>query len=279
MTISELTVVETAIIWGHFLGPGRITLHEGTYGLKMMQPYCKKNYVMWKYNKLKRLCSGQPELTKDGRYYCFYLDEGLYLKTFYHSFYQACRSRIFAGTNVVAFEKWRVLDDQQGQGRLDDAAYVAWVQGIDKLEVYYRKQIDEALIDQIPLNALTLMVWYLDGQPALETFNAELMTSSLQKPQYDCLKLYLTRFSIQTHVQRDESEKNHFCIRKTRVNFHRFCNLIAPYMTEIDGFDLKRVPGYRASSPGNTGSTAFWLLCAATQPNGEVQPSVYKRKK
>ena len=90
--IVVLTEIEKALLFGSLLGDATLKKRGESYRLRMSHSEQQKDYVMWKYEKLKRLCeTTQPpteRITKKGfKSWEFYTSSGSWLKEVFDTFY------------------------------------------------------------------------------------------------------------------------------------------------------------------------------------------------
>lgn len=231
MVLEKLSKEEEAVFLGNLLGDGHIQKRGNSYRTKIQHTIQQKNYVLWKYEKLKRLCDKNhlPKLAtqknSDSSNFFFYLNSGLYLEKYHSLFYKPYL--------------WEPLKTNLLKESL----------GLPKKKIKYRKQITQALIDALPRDPLLLAVWFLDdGSCRKDVFSGRLATQGFTKEEQHLLQDYLKQgFGIDTQLVIHSRIKKQYYITipASRNQFANFVDLIKPIVDEIP--DLK----YKIKNPRN----------------------------
>ena len=217
----QLTSTEEAVLLGTLLGDGHIQKRSNSFRSKISHRAQDKQYVVWKYEKLKRLCSKnhppkQVTSKLNDESYFFYLNSGDYLKKYHQLFYQPT--------------VWVSVDQTTGKR-------------VEKLK--YKKVITQALIDYLPKDPLMLAVWFLDdGNRRTDCFSGRLATQGFSKTEQQLLSKYLSEiFQIDTKIVPHLKTKQQYYLTIPAKNrqFSKFVSLIEPSVNQIDCMKYKIV--------------------------------------
>jgi len=216
-----LTKQEKAVIYGALLGDAHIQKRGNSYRAKIAHSIDQKDYVLWKYKKLKRLGSSrQPEIKNNGKNskLCFfYLKSGIYLKFYHDLFYKSYTWKTTVEQNLSTQTKIR-----------------------------YKKTINKNLIKSLPADPMILAVWFLDdGSRRKDAFSGRLATQCYSKEEHFLLQHFLfSAFNIQTQIVVHHRLKNQYylTIPAKNNNFANFVKLIKPFVDEIPCMNYKVNP-------------------------------------
>lgn len=216
----EMTIEEEAIFYGHMLGDGTLQKRASSYRSRILHGAKQKEYVFWKYNKLKSLCEGthSPKLRKDKRgnlSYSFYLKSGHYLEKYHQLFYQPYI--------------WKSNNQSQ----------------MVTNKIRYKKRISPELIEALPIDPLVLAVWYMDdGSRSSTAWSGQLSTLCFTKEEHWLLQDYLKLFNINTSIVLHNKVKKQYVlyIPAKNNNFTDFVDLIKPIVQEIPSMTYKIKP-------------------------------------
>lgn len=218
----KLTQEENAIVLGTLLGDGHIQKRKTSYRAKIQHCQKNKDYVIWKYTKLKNLCldSTQPKKiisNKNFVHYYFFLKSGLYLKKYHDLFYQ----------------QWLWTGPKKQKSVLKTM----------KTKIRYKKKITEKLINFLPNDPVLLAVWFMDdGHCRTNAFSGKLGTYSFSKDEHHLLQHYIfSNFGIKTNIVLASRLKNQYylSIPGKHNNFAHFVDLIKPTVDQIPSMDYK----------------------------------------
>nr|YP_009367550.1 putative LAGLIDADG homing endonuclease [Pseudoneochloris marina]ARK14538.1 putative LAGLIDADG homing endonuclease [Pseudoneochloris marina] len=222
-----LTQFEEAVFLGHLLGDGHIQKRGQSFRSKISHSIKQKEYVEWKYEKLKRLCDQNhpPKLVinkkANEQNYFFYLQSGKYLKKYHDLFYQP-----YLWTSSVEDKTANVVQ-----------------------KIKYRKTITPALIEALPSDPLLLAVWFLDdGSSRKDVFSGKLATQGFSKEEQFLLQMYLLKnFGIKTQLVLNSRQKKQYylSIPSKGSHFSNFVKLISPFVNQIESMK------YKISNPRN----------------------------
>jgi hypothetical protein len=184
------TESEKALIMGTLLGDAHIQKRGNSYRLKIEHGIDQEAYVMWKYDKLKNLCSKPPKKVTSKKGHTtvlFYTKSGLYLKSIYDLFYK-----------------------EVGNGR-------------------FVKIITNQLIDALPLEALTLASFFMDdGSVRSDCYAGKLATQGFSLAENKLLCEWLARFGINGQVVVHLKSKNQYYITIPAKSFPFLVEVISP---------------------------------------------------
>lgn len=238
---------EEAIFLGNLLGDGHIQKRGNSYRTKIQHSKSQEDYVLWKYEKLKRLCEGnrppKSVATKQGQSnVLFYLRSGYYLEKYHNLFYD---SYIWTPPQKKGGSpKFSGLRSFEGKPFLSEKLIE-----VSSPKVRYRKVIRQTLIEYLPRNPLVLAVWFLDdGSCRKDVFGGRIATQGFSKEEQHFLQSYLKEgFGIQTQLVLHSRLKDQYYISIPSKNGHfsRFVDLIKPIVAEIPSLN------YKISNPRN----------------------------
>jgi hypothetical protein len=195
----NLTNIETAIIFGIMLGDGY--LHDrlnGTYRLKIEHCLKQKEYVLWTYEHLKRLCSNvqppveTPRRKTSGPGVLFYTNSSPILGDIHKLFYK-----------------------KQPDGS-------------------FRKTITKELIDQIPMSPYVLAtLWMDDGSVRNDTYSGKLASMGFTRPEQELLLIYFKKWGLNCKVVWNQKTKNHSYITVPAAEFQKLVDIIEPVIINV----------------------------------------------
>nr|YP_009367458.1 putative LAGLIDADG homing endonuclease [Sarcinofilum mucosum]YP_009367481.1 putative LAGLIDADG homing endonuclease [Sarcinofilum mucosum]ARK14449.1 putative LAGLIDADG homing endonuclease [Sarcinofilum mucosum]ARK14451.1 putative LAGLIDADG homing endonuclease [Sarcinofilum mucosum] len=226
-----LSKEEEAVFLGNLLGDGHIQKRGNSYRTKIQHSIHQKEYVLWKYEKLKRLCDKnhlpKAVTTKNSTQenFLFYLNSGLYLEKYHSLFYKPY------------FWKAGAPDIVQN------------TPSSPQNKIRYQKVITQALIEALPRDPLLLAVWFLDdGSCRQDVFSGRIATQSFTLEEQHLLQDYLKQgFGINTQLVLHNRIKRQYYISipSSKNQFANFVDLIKPVVEKIP--DLK----YKIKNPRN----------------------------
>jgi len=174
---------EIALIMGTLLGDGHLNKRCESYRIKIDHSFDQKEYILWKHNKLKRLCQTTQEpkeiLDKKGNKGIeFYTSSSKEYKSIHSLFYQLQKVKEKSGT-----EKEK-----------------------------YVKVITRQLIDNLPTNPLVLATFYMDdGSVRNDCYAGKLATQGFS--QEESKKSFVNTFQ-----NVELKELKWFFIRRKKIN-------------------------------------------------------------
>nr|AAA67801.1 site-specific DNA endonuclease I-CpaII [Lobochlamys segnis]ALO21061.1 putative LAGLIDADG homing endonuclease [Lobochlamys segnis] len=205
-----LTDDEKALIAGTLLGDAHIQKRGDSYRLKIAHGLDHEELVVWKYNRLIRLCqTTQPPRVetystklKSGvlpQGVVFYTSSGKYLKETYDLFYK-----------------------QTADGRRV-------------------KTITQELIDSLPKHPLVLAAFFMDdGSVRSDCYSGKIATPGFAgKEESQLLCNYLHSWDVQANVVAHKKANNQYYIGLPAKTFGRFINIIEPYVREVPALCYK----------------------------------------
>lgn len=204
--LKSLTDEELAIIYGILLGDGHIQKRGGSYRLKIEHSIDQLDYVLWKHNKLNRLCSTtQPpkiiNRTVEGKPHQsveFYTSSGKWLKRFHDLFYKK--------------------------------------DSTDK----YKKVVTEELINKLPINAILLAVFFMDdGSVRNDCYSGKLATQGFSKEGNNLLKEYFQKYNIGCEVVLHNKIKQQYYLSIPVGSFGKLMSLIESTVRQVKGMEYK----------------------------------------
>lgn len=205
-----LTKEEKSLIYGTLLGDAHLQKRQNSFRLKIEHGIEQKEYVLWKYKKLKRLCktTQPPKIVtsqKGFKTVLFYTSSGAYLKPIHEAFYKTNR-----------------------QGRVV-------------------KTITEELIERLPSpldnidsssprqNSLALAVFYMDdGSIRDDCFAGKLATQGFSLAENNLLSKYLLKFNINSNAVKHTCISGQYYLSLPASSFGRMVDLIKPTVSEIE---------------------------------------------
>lgn len=203
-----LTLEEEAILLGCLLGDGHIEKRGNSYRFKIRHCVKHKEYIEYKFKKLKRFCFQQPKEISNGK------KEKNYLAVYFNS-----KSGRFLEKYHKLFYKEKKLSTQR---------------------LKYEKSISLELINFLPKNPLLLAIWFLDdGHCRTDCQGGRIATDCFTKQEVIHLKNYLWKnYKIQTTIVNFKTNNkkktcHYLSILGKNQNFERFINLIKPIVDNI----------------------------------------------
>jgi hypothetical protein len=199
-----LSDIQYALIMGTLLGDGHLNKRGNSFRLKIEHSIKQKDYVHWKYNILKNLCTttkGPYESENSGTTVLFYTSSGKYLEEIYHFFYK--------------------INPSTGR---------------------YKKTITPELIENLPLHPLVLTAWFLDdGDVRSDCYAGKLATQGLTKEECLLLCNYLQKWGIEAKVVTHVRTKNQYYISLPAKNyaFGTLIEQIEAYVKTVPGMQYK----------------------------------------
>lgn len=196
-----LTSLERALIIGTLLGDAHIQKRGNSFRLKIEHGIGQEAYVLWKYEKLKRLCSRtQPPkrvLSKHDTV-VFYTSSGLYLEEIYNLFY------------------------------------------IQTVDGRYVKTITKQLVEALPVEAMVLATFFMDdGSVRSDCYSAKLATQGFSLEENKLLCVWLREFNIPAQVVAHIKSKNQYYVTIPAKAFPFLVKVIEPIVNEVKGMSYK----------------------------------------
>jgi len=212
--MTYLTSMEQAVFLGNLLGDGHVQKRGNSCRSKVAHGPKQTEYVLWKYEKLKRLTSNNhpPKVvqSKYGYETCFfYLNSGPYLKLYHDFFYQPY---VWTSKN----------DSDQIKQNI-------------KPKIRYRKTITSDLVSTLPLDPMILAVWYMDDGSLRAGVSGCFATQCFLKHEVKYLQHYVGLFGIKTQIVLHNRKKSQYTltIPAKHDNFKRFIALIKDFVLEV----------------------------------------------
>jgi hypothetical protein len=200
---------EKALIMGTLLGDAHLQKRKNSYRLKIEHSIAQREYVLWKYKELARLCqTTQPpkEVTSKRGHttVVFYTSSGSYLEEIYSLFYKP-------------------------------------VPGAESPSDRFNKMITPELIAALPLNPLVLVAWFLDdGSIRDDAYSGKIATQGFTKNESLLLKDYLQQWGIDSQVVAHSVANNQYYISLPARTFSKLIDEIEPIVSsEISSMDYK----------------------------------------
>lgn len=192
-----LTQDERALIMGTLLGDAHIQKRGNSYRLKIEHSITQKDYVLWKHNKLQRLCQTThppKEVTskKNETTVLFYTSSSSWLEEIHSLFYKKENDRLV-------------------------------------------KKVTQELIDSLPMNPLVLVALFLDdGSVRDDAYSGKIATQGFTKEESNLLKSYLQKWGIESQVVAHSVSKNQYYMSLPARTFGKLIEVIEPtVMNEI----------------------------------------------
>ena len=205
-----LTEQERSVIMGTLLGDGHLQKRgKNSYRLKISHGLAQKAYVLWKHNKLKRLCTTTqaPKESKD--VFFFYSSSGKYLEEFHELFYHP-----------------EEYVDKNKQKR-----------------IRYVKRVTQKLLDSLPMNPLVLAVLYMDdGSVRNDAYSSKLAVQGFPLKEIKLLVQYLEKWGVievSTPKHTENSGQYYIGILAKPEGFSKFIDIIGPIVKEVPGMGYK----------------------------------------
>lgn len=206
----ELTNIEHNIILGTLLGDGFLQKRSKKARLRISHSILQKEYVEWKYLKLRRLCARTktPQIQKVqlGTVYHFSTQSEEILLNYHNLFYTVCLNR--SNNKVIRF----------------------------------RKSLNIQILDFIK-DPLSLAVWWLDdGNARTDCFAGRFGTQGYTLEEHKILqKLLFQNFQIYSNIVKHSAKKQQYYlyIPSKSNNFAAFVDLITPYINQIPSMKYK----------------------------------------
>jgi hypothetical protein len=214
-----LTETEESVLLGTLLGDGHLQKKGPTSSrLKIGHSIKQQGYVMWKYNKLKRLCQTvkPPEIT-DGENpeIGFYTSGGKYLDGYHKLLYKPVEEK--------------TKDN--------------------KIKIRYVKTITQELIDRLPVNPIVLAVLYMDdGSPRTDSYAARISTQAFSLEENNLLVQYFEKCGISgVKVVYHDKAREIYCLYIPATNnvFANFISYIEPIVREVPELAYKLNEKYK----------------------------------
>jgi len=228
-----LTEEEEAVFFGNLLGDGHVQKRGNSFRSKIEHCFEHEEYVLWKYQKLKRLCENNhlPKKTitkKKTESSLFYLKSGKYLGKYHTLFYES----YIRENNELEND---LMAQYIGVAELTETNL--------KEEIRYRKVITETLIEALPKNPLVLAVWFLDdGSRRDDVFSGKLATQGFTKDEQKLLQDYLQMaFGIKTNLVLHSKAKSQYYLSIPARNkqFSNLVDIIEPLVKDIKCMQYK----------------------------------------
>lgn len=213
--LGTLTLEEYAVITGTLLGDGHLQKKtETTYRLRILHSLAQQDYVMWKYNKLKRLCS----TTKPP-------EEVVNNKTFKKKGFVFYTSSL--SLSLSLFKDIHSLFYKQ-------------VQNPKTGKMIWKKTITPKLIEELPMHPLVLANFYLDdGSVRNDCYAGKLATQGFSKEECELLREYMLKWKINCNVVSHTLESNTYYLSIVASTFGNLIEVIEPTVKEIPSMIYK----------------------------------------
>lgn len=121
-TVGSLTQLQKSLITGSVLGDGylRRMPNRTNAFMTIHHSYKQREYVDWKFVKLKNICKSKPKINKDRNDYRFYTKQHPFLTNLYNKFYREKEKRIPGELelNKITLAVW-YMDDGSKCGKYD----------------------------------------------------------------------------------------------------------------------------------------------------------------
>lgn len=195
-----LTLEEKSVIYGSLLGDAHLQKRGNSFRLKVAHGITQKQYVMWKYEKLERLCQLPKEVSNNKGLTSveFYTSSGAWLRPIYERMYKK-----------------------------DEAGRMV-------------KTISEELIKALPLTPLLLAVFYMDdGSIRDDCFAGKLATQGFSKHGNKLLKEFLAEFNVNSSVVKQTVASEQYYLSLPAATFGTLVNIIKPIVSEIESMVYK----------------------------------------
>lgn len=173
-SLSSISEEERAILMGSALGDATIQKRGNSARVRIAHSTKQTDYVMWKYNKLKRLCARTqpPKVVIDKK-----------------------------GFSTIEF----YLDSSSAMQELHELFYVKQPDGS------YKKTITQELINQLPMSNSLLVAWFLDdGSVRDDVYSGKLATQGFTKDECVLLASYLKKWGIEVTIPYHTKESNQY---------------------------------------------------------------------
>lgn len=227
---TSLTDEELSVFLGNLLGDGHIQKRQNSYRSKISHGFQQKDYVFWKYEKLKRLCENNhpPKVVyskTQNPQVLFYLQSGKYLEKYHQLFYQPYlwkASTLSAESSNFSGSRKRIFQEK----------------------IKYRKTITPTLIENLPKTSLLLAVWFLDdGSCRQDVFSGRIASQGFSKEEQHLLQDFLkSNFGIPTQMVIHSRLKKQYYISIPSKSFPNLVNLIKPWVEEVPSLHYKINP-------------------------------------
>lgn len=203
-----LTDAEKAVIFGTLLGDAILIKRGESYRLRIAHSIKQKEYVDWKYKKLKRLCTKvqPPKIYLEKKKYLrseFYTDSSLCLKQIHQLFYKP-------------------MVNSNGK-------------------TVYIKTITQELLDNLPKNPIVLAVWFLDdGSVRPDCYAGRLATQGCSYEEHVLLQDYFQKvYDIKTDIVSHLKRKKQYTLSFPAKSFWKLVNCIEPTVKEVPSMVYK----------------------------------------
>jgi hypothetical protein len=205
--LGALTPNEYAIVSGTLLGDGHLQKKtENTYRLRILHSLKQKDYVWWKYNALKRLCS----TTKPPQ-------------------------------EVVNNKKYRAVSFYTSSLSLfKDLHGLFYKPVLKKEKITFVKTITPELIDNLPMNPLVVATFYLDdGSVRNDCYAGKIATQGFSKEECELLREYFLKWNIQCNVVIHSLKDPKYSLNVGASTFGNLIEVIEPTVREIPSMVYK----------------------------------------
>jgi hypothetical protein len=205
--LGPLTPDENALISGTLLGDTHLQRRTGTsYRLKILHSTAQADYVWWKYNKLKRLCSTTSPPA-----------EVVNNKTF--------KAVAFSTSSLALF------------GDLHGLFYTPVLK---EDRTTFVKTITPELIDKLPMNPLVLTTFFLDdGSVRDDCYAGKLATQGFSKEECELLREYFLKWNINCNVVKHTIKSKRYYLSIGASTFGNLVEVIEPTVREIPSMVYK----------------------------------------
>lgn len=208
--LEGFTEKEKSVLTGSLLGDGLLQkrgVHSFRY--RVSQSIKEEDYVNWKYDQLKRLCTTTqpPKKVTDKKGFVtvgFYTSSGDYLKDYFSLFYKELPG------------------------------------GLGKGGSSYVKKITPELIDQLPMQPEVLAVWFMDsGSVRNDCYAGSLATQCFSLEENHLLQKYLKKWDIDSNISRHIKTTDQYYLYIPSRSFPKLIELIEPIINEIPSMKYK----------------------------------------
>jgi hypothetical protein len=191
LIVTELTENERALIMGTLLGDAHLQKRDNSYRLKIEHSIIQKEYVLWKREKLQRLCATTQEPKEVTN------RKGNTSVLFYTS-----STRLLGEIHALFYKKEK-----------------------DR----WKKKVTPELIDSLPMNPLVLVALFLDdGSVRNDAYSGKIATQGFTKEESHLLKSYLLKWEIESQVVAHSMAKNQYYISLPARTFEKLIEVIEP---------------------------------------------------
>lgn len=218
-----LTKEEKSLIYGTLLGDAHLQKRQNSFRLKIEHNIEQKEYVLWKYKKLKRLCktTQPPKIVtsqKGFKTVLFYTSSGAYLRPIHEAFYKTNRQ----GRVVKTITEELIERLPSPLDNIDSSVGVL--------------PSPKGVFSETPRqNSLALAVFYMDdGSIRDDCFAGKLATQGFSLAENNLLSKYLLKFNINSTAVKHTKISGQYYLSLPASSFGRMVDLIKPTVSEIE---------------------------------------------